>query len=93
MDEPFSALDELIREKLQDYVLSLSDKKNITTIIVTHSIKEAIKMAHKILLFSPKSSTPLIYTLEKNIKDRTPQYLEEVACTLKDQLKGENDEI
>lgn len=93
MDEPFSALDELIREKLQDYVLSLSDKKNITTIIVTHSIKEAIKMAHKILLFSPKKTTPLIYTLKKNIKERTPQYLEEVATMLKDHLKGENDEI
>ena len=50
-------------------------------------------MAHKILLFSPKKTTPLIYTLKKNVKERTPQYLEEVATMLKDQLKGENDEI
>ena len=57
MDEPFSALDEFTREKLQNYVMELAHKNNITTVMVTHSIEEAVKMADKILLFVPASKS------------------------------------
>ena len=57
MDEPFSALDEFTREKLQNYVMELARKNSITTVMVTHSIEEAVKMADRILLFVPASKS------------------------------------
>jgi NitT/TauT family transport system ATP-binding protein len=49
MDEPFSALDAVIREDLQDLVLSLQRDLGITTILVTHSVQEAAILGGRIL--------------------------------------------
>lgn len=70
MDEPFSALDEFTREKLQNYVMELARKNSITTVMVTHSIEEAVKMADRILLFIPASkSAPKSKPQEKTISE------------------------
>ena len=70
MDEPFSALDEFTREKLQNYVMDLARKNSITTVMVTHSIEEAVKMADRILLFIPASkSEPKSEPQEKTTTD------------------------
>ncbi|GAM59401.1 L-proline glycine betaine ABC transport system permease protein proV [Vibrio ishigakensis] len=45
MDEPFGALDPLTRDRLQDEIRSIQKILGITTIMVTHDIDEAIKMA------------------------------------------------
>jgi NitT/TauT family transport system ATP-binding protein len=50
MDEPFSSLDAVIREDLQNLTLELCTESNITLVIVTHNIEEAAAMGHKILL-------------------------------------------
>ena len=44
MDEPFSALDPLIRSKLQDELLDLQQKRNRTIIFVSHDLDEAFKI-------------------------------------------------
>lgn len=48
MDEPFSALDPITREQLQDELLRLQDELSKTIIFVTHDIDEAIKLGDKI---------------------------------------------
>ena len=48
MDEPFSALDPLIRRELQDQFLELSAKVNKTTVFITHDLEEAIKLGSRI---------------------------------------------
>jgi glycine betaine/proline transport system ATP-binding protein len=48
MDEPFSALDPLIRRELQDQFLELSQKVNKTTVFITHDLEEAIKLGSRI---------------------------------------------
>ena len=48
MDEPFSALDPLIRRNLQDEFLSLSNTLNKTTVFITHDLDEAIRMGDRI---------------------------------------------
>ncbi len=53
MDEPFSALDALTRERLQKLFLHLWQKNPATTLFVTHSIEEAVYLGQKILLLSP----------------------------------------
>ena len=51
MDEPFSALDPISREKLQDDLIELQTKIKKTIIFVTHDIQEAMKLGDKICLF------------------------------------------
>lgn len=48
MDEPFSALDPLIRRNLQDEFLSLSQNLRKTTVFITHDLDEAIRMGDRI---------------------------------------------
>ena len=49
MDEPFSALDAITREDLQNLTLSLCAEQNLTLVMVTHAIEEAIALGKKIL--------------------------------------------
>ncbi|MDF1598625.1 choline ABC transporter ATP-binding protein [Mesorhizobium sp. YIM 152430] len=48
MDEPFSALDPLIRTKLQDELLDLQDKLKKTILFVSHDLEEALKIGNTI---------------------------------------------
>ncbi|MCM2677009.1 ABC transporter ATP-binding protein [Alkalicoccobacillus plakortidis] len=50
MDEPFGALDPLIRERIQDEFLQIQREVKKTILFVSHDIDEAIKMADKIVL-------------------------------------------
>jgi glycine betaine/proline transport system ATP-binding protein len=50
MDEPFSALDPLIRRQLQDEFLKLSRLVNKTTIFVTHDLEEALRIGDRIAI-------------------------------------------
>ncbi|GGM19658.1 ABC transporter ATP-binding protein [Paraliobacillus quinghaiensis] len=53
MDEPFSSLDAIAREELQNVVVDLYNQKAMTTIIVTHSIEEAVFLGQKIIIMDP----------------------------------------
>lgn len=50
MDEPFSALDPLIRRQLQDEFIKLSAKMNKTTIFITHDLDEAVRVGDRIAI-------------------------------------------
>jgi len=50
MDEPFSALDPLIRNKLQDELLELQDKLKKTIVFVSHDLDEAMKLGDRIVI-------------------------------------------
>lgn len=50
MDEPFSALDPLIRLQLQDQFKSLVDRLKKTTLFITHDLDEAIRIGHRIAI-------------------------------------------
>ncbi|SHJ31107.1 glycine betaine/proline transport system ATP-binding protein [Shimia gijangensis] len=52
MDEPFSALDPLIRRQLQDQFLELSAKLKKTTLFITHDLDEAIRMGDHIAIMN-----------------------------------------
>jgi NitT/TauT family transport system ATP-binding protein len=61
MDEPFGALDALTREDLQQLTLELRAERNLTTLIVTHNIDEAVFMGQKILVLNqPPTQEPII---------------------------------
>lgn len=50
MDEPFSALDPLIRRQLQDQFMQLSKVMQKTTLFITHDLDEAIRIGHRIAI-------------------------------------------
>jgi NitT/TauT family transport system ATP-binding protein len=54
MDEPFAALDEMTRSKLNTDILNLWQKKNLTVIFVTHNIYEAVYMSNRVLIMTPR---------------------------------------
>lgn len=54
MDEPFGALDEIIRDHLNEQLLALWRKTGKTVIFVTHSIPEAVFLSSRIVVMSPR---------------------------------------
>ena len=50
MDEPFSALDPLIRRQLQAEFIKLSKQMKKTTVFITHDLDEAVRVGHKIAI-------------------------------------------
>ncbi|UCD08920.1 MAG: betaine/proline/choline family ABC transporter ATP-binding protein [Dehalococcoidales bacterium] len=50
MDEPFSALDPLIRRQMQDEFINLRDTVSKTVIFITHDLAEALKLGHRIAI-------------------------------------------
>jgi NitT/TauT family transport system ATP-binding protein len=54
MDEPFGALDEIVRDKLNQQLLELWARTNKTIAFVTHSIPEAVFLSTKIIVMSPR---------------------------------------
>ena len=54
MDEPFGALDEIVRDHLNEQLLQLWKSTDKTELIVTHSIPEAVFLSTKIVVMSPR---------------------------------------
>lgn len=52
MDEPFSALDAITREEMQELFLNIWKQHRVTTIFITHSVDEALYLGGKIAVFS-----------------------------------------
>lgn len=53
-DEPFGALDEITRERLNDELLSLFQREGFAGLFITHSITEAVYMSTKVLVMSAR---------------------------------------
>lgn len=93
MDEPFGALDEIVRDHLNEQLLKLWDRTEKTIGFVTHSIPEAVFLSTKIVVMSPRpgriadvihSTLPRDRTLD--IRD-SPEFLE-IAAQVRDGLRA-----
>lgn len=81
-DEPFSALDEFTRERLNDELLALFAQREFAALFVTHSIAEAVYMGSRIVVMSPQPGTiaqiidvPFSYPRHHDIR-YTPRFAE-----------------
>lgn len=93
MDEPFGALDEIVRDHLNGQLLKLWEKTNKTVVFVTHSIPEAVFLSTKIVVMSPRPGRVHDVIDCKLPRDRTldvretPQFLE-IAHRVREGLRA-----
>lgn len=59
LDEPFAAVDDLLRLKLQDDVRRIHEARRLTTVLVTHNLHEAVYLSDRVLVMSPAPSRVL----------------------------------
>jgi NitT/TauT family transport system ATP-binding protein len=93
MDEPFGALDEIVRDHLNEQLLALWFRTGKTIGFVTHSIPEAVFLSTKIVVMSPRPGritdvieSPLPTERPLDIRD-TPEFLD-VAHRVRDGLRA-----
>jgi NitT/TauT family transport system ATP-binding protein len=93
MDEPFGALDEIVRDHLNEQLLKLWAKTQKTVVFVTHSIPEAVFLSTKIVVMSPRPGrvTDVIdcgFPRDRTLDIReTPEFLE-VAARVRNGLRA-----
>ncbi len=98
MDEPFGALDEIVRDHLNEQLLKLWARTDKTIGFVTHSIPEAVYLSTKIVVMSPRPGritdvieSPLPKERPLEIRD-TPEFIE-IAHRVREGLRaGHGDE-
>ena len=71
MDEPFGALDEIVRDHLNEQLLKLWHSTEKTICFVTHSIPEAVYLSTKIVVMSPRPGR-IIDIIESDLPDKRP---------------------
>ena len=82
LDEPFSALDPLIRRQLQDEFLEIRARLNTTIVFITHDINEALKLADRIAIMKDgeivQIGTPAEIVLQP-VNDYVAEFSKDVA--------------
>lgn len=98
MDEPFGALDEIVRDHLNEQLLKLWDRTGKTIAFVTHSIPEAVYLSTKIVVMSPRPGritdiidSPLPRERPLDIRD-TPEFLE-IAHRVREGLRAGHGDV
>jgi len=93
MDEPFGALDEIVRDKLNEQLLALWDRTGKTIAFVTHSIPEAVFLSTRIVVMSPRPGrvTDVIESplpRERPLHIRESREFLEIATRVRDGLRA-----
>jgi NitT/TauT family transport system ATP-binding protein len=88
MDEPFTGLDELLRERLDIEVLRLTEQLRQTVILVTHSVPEAVLLSDRVIVLSKRPARiraiiPVDLGRPRDQERRSPRHLE-----LIEQIRG-----
>ncbi len=98
MDEPFGALDEIVRDHLNEQLLDLWARTGKTIGFVTHSIPEAVYLSTRIVVMSPRPGritdvieSPLPRERPLDIRD-TPQFIE-IAHRVREGLRAGHEHV
>ena len=81
MDEPFGALDEIVRDHLNEQLLALHARTGKTVCFVTHSIPEAVYLSTRIVVMSPRPGR-IIDVIDSTLPPERPLGIRESAAFL-----------
>ncbi len=81
MDEPFGALDEIVRDHLNEQLLALHARTGKTVCFVTHSIPEAVYLSTRIVVMSPRPGR-IIDVIDSTLPPERPLDIRESATFL-----------
>ncbi|WP_256948421.1 ATP-binding cassette domain-containing protein, partial [Staphylococcus aureus] len=76
LDEPFSKLDALTRVSMQEWLLEMWEKTELTIVFITHDLDEALLLADRVLLFPEK---PLQAPIETVVPLTRPRNAEDIT--------------
>ena len=76
MDEPFSAVDPIVRATLQDELIRLQNELHKTVVLVTHDVEEAIKVGDQVALFYPHGKIAQLDTPQHLLGAPADEYVE-----------------
>ena len=93
MDEPFGALDEMTRERLNTEVLRIWQQTGTTIIFVTHSIPEAVFLSTRVAVMSPRPGrltniVDIDLTQPRNEQTRESERYFELVTEVRESLRG-----
>jgi NitT/TauT family transport system ATP-binding protein len=93
LDEPFSALDALTRERFDSELLDLWQRIGATVIVVTHSISEAVFLADQIVVLSPRpgrvvASVPVALPRPRSAATYEDPQFTRIAAAIRSSLSG-----
>ncbi len=86
MDEPFSSLDALTRESLQEMLLAIQARRRMTIIIVTHSVEEAVYMSDAVLVMQGRNPGKILSPVAAGHPSRSEPRFLEIATRLRSLL-------
>jgi NitT/TauT family transport system ATP-binding protein len=93
MDEPFGALDEMTRERLNGELLNIWHETKTTIVFVTHSIPEAVFLSTRVVVMSPRPGriahlVPIDLPYPRDVETReSPRYFELIS-EVREHLRG-----
>jgi NitT/TauT family transport system ATP-binding protein len=93
MDEPFGALDAMTRDQMNLELQQIHATSGCTVVLVTHSIAEAVFLADRIVLLSPRPGrietiTPVPFARPRTIELQATPEFQAIVLALRRQLKS-----
>jgi NitT/TauT family transport system ATP-binding protein len=98
MDEPFGALDEMTRERLNLELLSIWEQLRSTVVFVTHSISEAVFLSTRVVVMSPRPGriagvVPIDLPYPRTVETREAPRFFELVTTVRELLRTRGEHL